>query len=164
MAESLEAWSDFNVAMVGATAALAGLLIVAMSVNISAIVASPALPARAAAAIGTLTLAIVVGAIGLAPAQPAWAHGLEVLAAFLVVLVLEVHALRLLAAEKGRTRSERAVKVLTGALPLGPFAAGAALLLAGAPGPGFAWLAVGCVLAVVGGILFSWVALVEVLR
>ena len=164
MAESLEAWTDFNVAMVGATTALAGLLIVAMSVNISAIVASPALPARAAASIGTLTLAIVAGAIGLVPGQPAWAHGLEVLAGLVVVLALEVHAVRLLAAESGRKPSERAGKIVSGALPLGPFAVGAVLLLLGAPAAGLAWLAAGCVLAIVGGILFSWVALVEVLR
>lgn len=164
MAESLEAWTDFNVAMVGATAALAGLLIVAMSVNISAIVASPALPARAAAAIGTLTLAIVVGAIGLAPVQPARVHGLEVLAALVVVLALEVHAVRLVAAESGRTPSERTAKIVSGVLPLVPFAIGAALLLLDAPAAGLAWLAAGCVLAIVGGILFSWVALVEVLR
>ncbi|MDQ0736996.1 hypothetical protein [Arthrobacter agilis] len=164
MAESLAAWSDFNVAMVGATAALAGLLIVAMSVNISAILDSTALPARAAAAIGTLTLAIVVGAIGLAPAQPAWAHGLEVLAAFLVVLGLELHAIRLIVAEPDRPAGERGVKLVAGVLPLVPFAAGAALLLGGVPVAGLAWLAVGCVLAIVGGIMFSWVALVEVLR
>ena len=48
MAEPLEGWTDFNVAMVGATAALAGLLIVAMSVNIAEIMKSPTLLARAA--------------------------------------------------------------------------------------------------------------------
>lgn len=36
--EHLEAWHDFNVAMAGATAALAGLVIVAASVNIDKIV------------------------------------------------------------------------------------------------------------------------------
>ena len=41
MYESLEAWSDFTVAMTGATAALAGLIIVAMSVNIERIVKAP---------------------------------------------------------------------------------------------------------------------------
>ena len=37
MPEALKVWTDFNVAMVGATAALAGLLIVAVSVNLKAI-------------------------------------------------------------------------------------------------------------------------------
>ena len=67
MAELLEGWADFNVAMVGATAALAGLLIVAMSVNISTIMSSPTLPARAASSIAALVLAIVAGALGLVP-------------------------------------------------------------------------------------------------
>jgi hypothetical protein len=34
MIDTLEGWTDFNVAMVGATGALAGLVIVAASVNI----------------------------------------------------------------------------------------------------------------------------------
>ena len=40
MIEGLELWSEFNVALVGATAALAGLVIVASSVNIAEIVKS----------------------------------------------------------------------------------------------------------------------------
>jgi len=60
MSEALEAWTDFNVAMVGATAALAGLLIVAMSVNIGEIMKSVTLPPRAAASIAALVMAWVV--------------------------------------------------------------------------------------------------------
>ena len=49
--DQLDAWSEFNVAMVGATAALAGLVIVASSVNIAEIIKSATLTARLAAAI-----------------------------------------------------------------------------------------------------------------
>lgn len=42
-------WKEFNLAMVGGLAGLVGLLIVAMSVNITAILKAPHLPARAAA-------------------------------------------------------------------------------------------------------------------
>ena len=41
MNPALEPWKDFNVAVAGASAALAGLLIVAMSVNVDAILAAP---------------------------------------------------------------------------------------------------------------------------
>ena len=43
----IEQWSEFNVAMAGATAALAGLVIVAASVNIGEIVKSRTLTALA---------------------------------------------------------------------------------------------------------------------
>ena len=49
MMEDLELWSEFNVAMVGATAALAGLVIVAASVNIGEIIKTRSLTARLAA-------------------------------------------------------------------------------------------------------------------
>src|SRR5688500_10323089 len=96
MPESLEGWSDFNVAMVGATAAFAGLLIVAMSVNISTIMASASLPPRAAASIAALVLAIVACALGLVPGQPVWAYGVEVLVATLFAAVFQAHAMRVI--------------------------------------------------------------------
>src|SRR5687767_3657682 len=52
--EQIEAWSEFNVAMVGATAALAGLVIVAASVNIAEIIKEASLTARLAAGIAGL--------------------------------------------------------------------------------------------------------------
>ena len=66
--EQLEAWSEFNVAMVGATAALAGLVIVAASVNIGDIIKSVSLTARLAAGIAGLVLALAGSAIGRAMA------------------------------------------------------------------------------------------------
>jgi hypothetical protein len=44
--DALDTWHEFNVAMLGATAALAGLVIVAASVNITVIIAAPALTSR----------------------------------------------------------------------------------------------------------------------
>lgn len=67
MTDALQAWSEFHVAMLGATAALAGLLIVAASVNIAKIIAAETLTARLAAAIATLVLAILTSGIALIP-------------------------------------------------------------------------------------------------
>ena len=75
-----DAWTNFFVAMAGATAALSGLLIVAMSVNIRQLLASPSLPARAGAAISAVAGALVASCLMLVPAQPRWAFGIEVLA------------------------------------------------------------------------------------
>jgi hypothetical protein len=82
MIEDLELWSEFNVAMVGATAALAGLVIVASSVNIAEIVKTRSLTARLAAGIAALVLAIVASGLGLIPGISAvWFGTLLIVAA-----------------------------------------------------------------------------------
>ena len=171
MSEALDGWSEFNVAMVGATAALAGLLIVAMSVNIGEIVKTATLPSRAAAAIATLVVAIVATALGLVPGQPHWLYGAEVLTATLIACVLEVHAIRTIMDEPGTTGGERIAKSLAGLVPLTAFIIGAVLLIVGGAvgelalvAAGLAFLAAGSVLAVVTAILYAWIVLVEVLR
>ena len=60
---SIEAWSDFAVMTGGASAALAGLLIVAMSINVEQILAFADLPERAAAALISVLLYGVLHAV-----------------------------------------------------------------------------------------------------
>ncbi|MET4157241.1 hypothetical protein [Agromyces sp. PvR057] len=166
MSEALEPWSEFNVAMVGATAALAGLLIVAMSVNIGAIMASKTLPARAAASIATLVLAIVVTGLGLAPGQPLWAYGVEVLVALAIAAGFEVHAVRAIFRDdlhRGTPR-ELFAKSAAGLLPIVAYLIGAVLLLAGVVPAGLVVLGIATILAIVSAIVLAWVVLVEVLR
>ena len=172
MTEALEGWTDFNVAMVGATAALAGLLIVAMSVNIEKIMMSTTLPPRAAASIATLVLALVAGAFGLVPGQPEVAYGVEVLVAALLAAVFQAHAVRVIAGEHrgevhdrfAATFGGRFAKSLVGVMPIVGFLVGAVLILAGSAGAGLVAIAIGSVLAVIVAILIAWVVLVEVLR
>lgn len=159
---TLEAWSEFNVAVAGAAAALAGLLIVALSVNVGMIVKTIALPARAASAIATLLLAVVATTIGLIPEQPVWAIGLELGIGLIVAWVLQVHAMITLR-RNPRPFWDQVAKAATGLIPLLAFSVGCVMLLLGMPG-GFFAVAAGCILAIVGAVLFSWVALIEVLR
>ncbi|WP_127792745.1 hypothetical protein [Agromyces sp. LHK192] len=167
MGELLEAWSEFNVAMVGATAALAGLLIVAMSVNIATILQSPTLPARAAASIATLVLAIAVTGLALAPGLAAWVYGLIVLVAAAGTSVFELHAIRVIrhdSSAHGGTPGERVAKSIAGVVPLVVYLVGAVALLAGATALGLWSLAVATILAIASAILYAWIVLVEVLR
>ncbi|MRG61126.1 hypothetical protein GE115_14815 [Agromyces sp. CFH 90414] len=159
----LDGWSEFNVAMLGATAALAGLLIVAMSVNIAEILKTPSLPGRAAAALAALMAAIVVTALGLVPNPPEWLFGLGALLAGALAAVFEYRATRLLVAEGSRFGSPIA-KAAAGWLPVGLFLVGAVLVLAGLPSAGLAWLAGASILAIASAILHAWIVLVEVLR
>ena len=55
----MEGWSDFYVAAVGGSAALAGLLVVAISINIAQIMKFPLLPGRAAQTIIKIGAALV---------------------------------------------------------------------------------------------------------
>ena len=164
MSEALEGWTDFNVAMVGATAALAGLLIVAMSVNIAEIMKSPTLPPRAAASIAALVLALTAGAFGLVPGQPSIAYGIEVLVATVLAAIFQWHAIRIVAREDHVSTTDRILKSIAGILPIAAFLGGSLLVIAGSLEAGLTTMAVGSVLSIIAALLFSWVVLVEVLR
>ena len=95
----LEGWTEFNLAIAGAGAALAGLIIVAMSVNIREILQTATIPARAAASIGALMLGVTASCLALIPRQPLWALGLEILVGTAVATWLELTAARAIVRE-----------------------------------------------------------------
>lgn len=163
MGELTHEWSEFNVAMLGAAAALAGLLIVAVSVNIAQIMETASLPGRAAAALASLVAAITTTALGLVPDQPQWAFGLEVLAVTVLAGWFSLRATQLIFSEPRRF-GPRWAKALAGWVPVMCFLAGAVLVLAGAPAAGLGWLAAASILAIASAILHAWIVLVEVLR
>ena len=82
-----EAWQDFYVMMGGANAALTGLVFVALSIHLKAVLEHPLLKPRAVLALTVLATQIVIAAIVLVP-QTARYMGLEIFvlnASFLVV-------------------------------------------------------------------------------
>jgi hypothetical protein len=78
--EALEAWKDLLVATAGASAALAGLVTVAIATNIGEILKFPWLPSRAATSIGLLVLVLVVSIAGLMRPQTLVWFGIETIA------------------------------------------------------------------------------------
>jgi modulator of FtsH protease len=72
-------WTDLFVASAGASAALTGLLFVAVSVNIHDILKYEGLPARALQTLLLLLSAVVVSLVGLIPGQSTTALGAELL-------------------------------------------------------------------------------------
>lgn len=163
MDAATQAWSEFNVAMLGGLAALVGLLIVAMSVNVKDILNAPHLPARAAAAIATLTLALIVCALGLVPAQPLWLYGAEVAIGAVIAAVFAFHAVRAVYLNALAPRGTRTPKSAAIIAPVAAYAVGSVLLIIGSTA-GLAWLGAGAILAVVSGVTFAWVVLIEILR
>lgn len=158
-------WKDFNVAMVGATAALAGLVIVAGSVNIERIIKAPSLTSRLGAAISTLVLALVIAAVGLAPGEhlSSSAYGWIIVVGSLAALPFQIAATRRIFEHVGGPRGSKLPKSAIGYLPVVLYLVGG-LLIAFGSGAGLTLIALGCLLAIIVGILVSWVVLVEILR
>jgi hypothetical protein len=85
MAYDIKAWSDYGVAIVGGSAALAGLLFVAVSVNSAWFSSSEAHRDRAGQALVLFLVPLVTGILLLIPGQSDRALGIEIAAfAFLV--------------------------------------------------------------------------------
>lgn len=157
----LEDWKDFNVAAAGAAAALAGLIIVALSVNIREALKAPTIPARASAAVSTLMVALVASLAALIPWQPDWWLGIEILLPAALGWYLQVQAARLIL--RTPESQARLPKVVLGFLPLAAFTVGGVALIAAAEW-GYAFVAAGVLLALVSSVLLAWVVLVEILR
>jgi hypothetical protein len=140
------AWSEFAVATAGAAAALAGLLFVALSINISSVLlASPVFLALAllvpwgSTALGVVlvVLAVIAGS-ALAVMLPRPIPEVPI-AAWLVATVLP-----------------------PAVLVVGTLLAGTGLLVGGLGG--LVWLAPAIGFALFGGLVGAWVLLVEILR
>ncbi len=159
----IEHWSEFNVAMAGATAALAGLVIVAASVNIAEIVKSRTLTARLLAGIAALVLALAVSALGLVPGIDEIWLGLLTIGAALLASVFQIHATVLIARDPEPADRAKPLKYLVGFLPIAAYLVAGGLVAFGHPA-GLYLAAAGCLLAIASAIVVSWVALVEVLR
>lgn len=160
----IEQWHDVFVASAGAAAALAGLLIVAMSVNIQVIISIPSMSSRAGTAIASLILIVVVSTCALIPEQPALVLGLEVLIASAATLAVAVDsAVRIVRVGKTASRASALVKGGIAAVPVLLFLVGGGLLCAGMAA-GLYWAAAGIATVFIVSVLNAWVLLVEVLR
>lgn len=156
----LAGWSDFFVAVAGASAALAGLIIVAMSVNIETIVSVRALPSRAGATVALLMLVVVVAILGLIPALPLATLGVIIGVLSLGALVLGADTtVREVRDDVGQGVLKSSVIVLPGFA----FLVGGILLGLDLP-VGLAVIAAAIVGALIGTVLNAWVLLVEIRR
>ena len=157
-------WADFCVAVVGASAALTGLLFVAVSINLGQILTTDALATRALSTMILFVVPLVVGILALVPEQPPTALGLE------LVLTGVVAGSGLLRINRPANRGEREPRWswllirLAPSVTVSPF-----LVLAGAgliteTGGGLYWAAPSIVVSFVTGLATVWVLLVEIRR
>jgi modulator of FtsH protease len=156
-------WSDLFVATAGAAAALAGLVFVAVSINLDRILKLEGLPDRALETVMLLVGALVISVIGLIPGQSHHALGGELL---VFTVLLGVFLARL-----------PVIHTTAGVEPPGGVWArwvirvgGSVLMMAGsisillAVGGGLYWIVAGILFAIIGAVANAWVLLVEIWR
>jgi hypothetical protein len=159
-----EQWHDLFVASAGASAALLGLLFVAVSINLERILAYEGLPERALETLLLLLSVLIISIVGLIPAESTVALGLELLVTAAIVAVIVFRLPGTNAVETGKEPAQwRASRIgvrLMGTVPL--VLGGLSVLLE--TGGGLYWIAAGVVLAICGAVANAWVLLVEILR
>jgi hypothetical protein len=161
---SIAAWESFAVALAGVCAVLAGLVFLAVSINIGRILRVRGLAGRAGESVILFISALCQCAFVLIPHQPVTALGAELLGAGLVTL--GILAAILLPALRIPTRQPRSWTitrvVIQQAVAVPAILAGCSLLgwIAG----GLYWLAAGVLCAVIAATANAWILLVEVVR
>jgi hypothetical protein len=155
-----DAWSNFFVAEAGASAALTGLIIVAVSINLPQLLKTTALSGRAAETVALLTGVLVLASFGVVPGQPLDVLGGEFITTGLVLAIGCTMIRWQLGRHPKEPRRLREIIVYGASLP--PVVAGASLMAG--QGGGLYWLVPGVVIALVGCVLNTWVLLVEILR
>jgi hypothetical protein len=158
-------WTTFFAVAAGASATLAGLVIVAVSVNINRILQHPQLPARAGAAVATLILILLSSMATLIP-QPTRILGAELLFFGISCWALEIYSSR--KSIEARVQSHRpwhesVLQVVFGQLQTLPFIGGGAWMLLNNPNGLYA-IAFGILVIFFASTANAWVLMVEILR
>jgi hypothetical protein len=157
-------WHDLGVAAAGSSAALAGLVFVAVSINLDRILRYPWLPDRVGETVVLLVAVLIESLLLLAPGQSRVALGAELVAVAAVAwaIVTAVHA-RLRRHRAVQTPAQRRARIVAGQVATLPAVVAGASLLAHAGG-GLYWLLAGMALAMVAAVLNAWVLLIEIAR
>ncbi len=164
MGEIGAVWVNFFAAEVGATAALTGLIIVAVSINLKHILSFPQLPGRAAEVLIMLVGALLACSFGLLPGQSLQLLGGELAGTGLLMtvspIVIQGRLLHVLKTQPITWWAWRFLITLCGGVPV---LIGGIYLVAGASG-GLYWVAAGVLMTLAGAVWNAWVLLVEILR
>ena len=160
----MSGWDNFFIAQVGASAALAGLVFVGVSINLTKIVAAPRLVDYALEALVVLLEVLVVSSLLLVPGQTSALLGSEVLiaglGAWLLVSVRQGHNVRSM--ERQYRRAYLATAALGQAATLPFLLVGLALIARGAGG--LYWIIPGVVCSFLDAFYLAWILLIEINR
>jgi modulator of FtsH protease len=157
-------WTSFFASELQAAAALTGLIIVGISINVARIIAVPGLAGRAAETLVLPTGILVACSFALVPGQPAGVLGIEIgltgLVMWLIPTFIHVQALRTgnaLGPARGTPR------VVLAMLASWAFIASGVLLVLHSEGALY-WAVAGVLVSLVVTVVNAWVVLIEILR
>jgi hypothetical protein len=159
----MEAWGGFFIAQVGASAALAGLIFVAVSLNLTKVLALSHLPKRAFQALMVLMEILIVSSLALVPQPLSWFGGEAILISlpiWITVIVFDTQTL-VIAGKDYRRRSVQRMVISQAAALL--FVVGAVATLAFGL-VGIYWLAPAIICSYLIALLDAWVLLIEINR
>ncbi len=161
---NVDAWAGFFSAQIAASAALAGLIFVAVSINLTQIISGHNLVARSAKALFTLTGILLVSVMAIVPAQPLRALAIELLIAG-IAMWLAISWAGYAAGHNNPyvSRANRIFqRILTqlAGLPI----LGCAISLLLHRGGGLYWLVVAVVFSYITSLSDAWVLLIEIHR
>ncbi len=159
-------WTGFGTATASAAATLAGLLFVAVSINLKKILKITSLPSRAAQTLILFATPLISALLVIVPGQARVALGAELLASGLVIggaqVRLDLAAARIRGPED--TVWRRMIgRVFPAMVSCGCLALAGATLIAAAGG-GLYWLVPSVLAALIFGLINVWVLLVEIKR
>jgi hypothetical protein len=157
-------WMTFALAISAAAATLAGLVFVAVSINLKRILEFPNLPARAAQTLILFATPLITGLFLVVPGQSRAVVAWELLIVGLAVgtgqLVINTRSPR---SDQEKPLTWVVGRVFPAVASCGCLVIGGATLLAQVAG-GLYWLVPSVLLAIIFGLINAWVLLVEILR
>jgi hypothetical protein len=160
---NLDTWHDFFAAQAAAGAALTGLVFVAISINLQAVLTAKAVQGRAIEALVLLVSLLIVGLLALIPEQGEIALGIELIIYGLILTIVLIRVGSGIANRGGATGRQHLLRLMLGHFAALPLIICGISLLSG-DGGGLYWLALSTIAGVVAGMIGAWVLLVEILR
>jgi hypothetical protein len=157
-------WAGFGTAVAAAAAALAGLLFVAISINLRQILDIKGLPSRAGQTLILLATALITAVLVVVPGQSAMALGLELLACGVVIGAAQFYLELTREPNAEETLSRRLVGRTIPTITSCGCLMIAGVTLLGGLGGGLYWLVPSVVGAMIFGLFNVWILLVEILR
>jgi modulator of FtsH protease len=160
----MEGWENFFVAQVGASAALAGLVFVGVSINLTRIMSFPALPGRALEAVVALVTVLIESSVFLVPGQSVALLGGEVALIGLTGWgVLTLAQRDVMGKMEKQYRASALRQLALGQVTMLAFLVGGMLMLT--RGAGGAYLMVPAIVcAYLTAIVAAWILLIEINR
>ncbi|HEX4113504.1 MAG TPA: hypothetical protein VH020_13305 [Stellaceae bacterium] len=160
---NVDTWHDFFVAQAGAGAALAGLVFVAISINLQRVLTTRSVQGRAIEALTLLVSLLIVGLLALIPEQGETALGIETIVFGATLAGIMAYLGVGPDNAGGATRGQHLLRLTLGQIASLPLVAAGVSMLVDADGALY-WLAGAAIAAIVAGMIGAWVLLVEILR